>query len=64
MRGNIESPASSEISEMLEFLASPLIGCISKTKDEYQAVGSLKEAAKKFEFYARACLQEKAANPQ
>ena len=40
-----------EIKNMLEFLASPLIGCVGKEKDSYYAIGSLSDAVKKFEFY-------------
>lgn len=48
-------PSLEEISSMLEFLASPLIACVEKTKDGYFAVGSLDDAAKKFQFYAECC---------
>ena len=40
-----------EIENMLEFLASPLIGCVGKEKDSYYAIGSLSDAVRKFEFY-------------
>ncbi len=45
----------SEISAMLAFLSSPLVGCLGKEKDNYYAIGSLEDAAKKFDFYTRAC---------
>ena len=40
---------------MLSFLASPLVGCVDKSKDGYYAVGSVEDAAKKFELYSKAC---------
>lgn len=49
-------PTLEEISAMLDFLASPLIGCIAHTKDGYYALGALSDAANKFKFYAKACL--------
>ena len=49
-------PAIDEISNMLEFLSSPLIGCAGKTKNSYYAVGSLADAAGKFAFYSKSCL--------
>ena len=51
----IESPTIEDITNMLNFLASPLIGCVEKTKDGYFATGSLADAARKFSFYARNC---------
>lgn len=48
-------PTLEEISDMLSFLASPLVGCVDKSKDGYYAVGSVEDAAKKFEFYSKAC---------
>lgn len=58
LRGN-ESftcvPNIDEISAMLQFLASPLIGCVEKTKEGYSAVGTLDDAAQKFDFYSRMC---------
>lgn len=49
-------PTMKEINDMLEFLSSPMINCVGKTKDEYYAIGSLNEASNKFSFYANACL--------
>lgn len=57
-----ETPTIEEIDDMLEFLASPLIGCVEKTKDGYYVVGSLTDAAKKFEFYSRACMTNTSLN--
>ena len=48
-------PNIDEISAMLQFLASPLIGCVEKSKDGYSAVGTLDDAAQKFDFYSRMC---------
>ena len=44
-----------EIANMLQFLSSPLIGCLGKDKDYYYAIASLEDVAKKLEFLARAC---------
>lgn len=44
-----------EIQLMLEFLASPLIGCVAHSKDGYYAIESLKNISKKLEFYSRSC---------
>lgn len=49
------APNIEEISAMLQFLASPLIGCVVKSKDGYAAVGTLDDAAQKFDFYSRMC---------
>ncbi len=50
-----KAPSLEEISSMLEFLSSPLIACAEKTKEGYFAVGTLGDAAKKFQFYAECC---------
>ncbi|MGN0340781.1 MAG: hypothetical protein ACI4D0_09820 [Lachnospira sp.] len=52
-------PTLEEISDMLEFLSSPLIGCVEKTKEGYYAVGSVRDASKIFEFYTKYCLNGK-----
>lgn len=52
------APTLEEISDMLEFMSSPLIGCVEKTKDGYYAVGSVSDASKIFEFYTKSCLFE------
>lgn len=49
-------PTTEDISNMLQFLASPLVGCVEKTKDGYYATGSLSDAARKFAFYSRNCF--------
>ena len=49
------APNIDEISAMLQFLASPLIGCVEKSKEGYSAVGTLDDAAQKFDFYSRMC---------
>ena len=58
LRGNTvfdPAPGIDEITNILEFLASPLIGCVEKNKDGYYAVGTLQDAARKFRFFAGAC---------
>ena len=52
-------PNIDEISAMLQFLASPLIGCVEKSKEGYLAVGTLDDAAQKFDFYSRMCRRSK-----
>lgn len=49
------APTIDEISAMLQFLASPLIGCVEKSKEGYSAIGTLDDAAQKFDFYSRMC---------
>ncbi|MEX3743728.1 hypothetical protein [Lysinibacillus xylanilyticus] len=49
------SPTLEEINQMLDLLSSPLIGCVGITNDGYYAIGSLSDAAQKFEFYLKAC---------
>ena len=51
----VESPKIEAITDMLHFLASPLIGCVERTKDGYFTTESLADAARKFSFYARNC---------
>ncbi|WP_289285822.1 hypothetical protein [Parablautia intestinalis] len=53
------APNIDEISAMLQFLASPLIGCVEKSKEGYLAVGTLDDAAQKFDFYSRMCRNSK-----
>lgn len=53
------APTLEEISDMLEFMSSPLIGCVEKTKEGYYAVGSVRDASKIFEFYTKYCLTGK-----
>ena len=53
------APNIAEISAMLQFLASPLIGCVEKSKEGYSAVGTLDDAAQKFDFYSRMCKSPK-----
>lgn len=53
------APNIAEISAMLQFLASPLIGCVEKSKEGYSAVGTLDDAAQKFDFYSRMCKSTK-----
>ena len=54
-----QSPTIEAISSMLQFLSSPLIGCVEKTKDGYYATGSLADASRKFDFYAQCCTSKK-----
>lgn len=49
-------PTMEAIANMLQFLASPLVGCAEKTKSGYYATGSLADAARKFAFYSRNCF--------
>ncbi|MBM7096436.1 hypothetical protein JSY36_11835 [Bacillus sp. H-16] len=49
------SPTLDEINTMLSFLASPLMGCVSSTKEGYFALGSLDDATQKFAFYLKSC---------
>ncbi|MBB6452770.1 putative transcriptional regulator [Salirhabdus euzebyi] len=49
------APTLEEIKFMLEFLSSPLIACVSSTKEGYFALGSLTDAKQKFDFYLKAC---------
>lgn len=51
----LKNVTPSEIQQMLEFLSSPLIGCISRSKDGYFAIESLNNISKKFEYYSNAC---------
>lgn len=53
------APNIEEISAMLQFLSSPLIGCVEKSKEGYSAVGTLEDAAQKFDFYSRMCEDPK-----
>ena len=53
------APSIEEISAMLQFLASPLIGCVEKSKEGYSAVGTLDDAAQKFDFYSRMCKNQR-----
>lgn len=48
-------PSLDEISNMLQFLSSPLIGCVERSKDGFYAVGTLNDAAQKFEFFSKMC---------
>ncbi|MED5121614.1 restriction endonuclease [Priestia megaterium] len=50
------SPSIKEIETMLSFLSSPFINCVGANKEEYFALGSLNDAAKKFEFYLQAAV--------
>ncbi|MFC1283876.1 hypothetical protein [Bacillus paralicheniformis] len=51
------TPNIEEIKQIVEFLSSPLIGCIGATKEGYYALGSLTDAAQKFDFYLKACTE-------
>lgn len=46
------SPTLEEISNMLELLSSPLVGCVGKSSDGYYALANVADTAKKFDFYA------------
>ena len=49
------SPEIGEITNMLNFLSSPLIGCVDRMKEGYSAIGTLKDASQKFAFFAKMC---------
>ncbi len=49
------APTVEEITAILDFLSSPLIGCVGRKKDAYYATGTLAEASQKFSFYASLC---------
>ena len=51
----LKNVSPNEIQQMLEFLSSPLVGCISGSKDGYFAIESLNNISKKFEYYSNAC---------
>ncbi|MDE5801328.1 MAG: restriction endonuclease [Lachnospiraceae bacterium] len=55
----ISEPITMEsISNMLQFLSSPLVGCVEKTKEGYYATGSLADVARKFSFYSKNCFED------
>lgn len=51
----ITSPSLNEIAEMLQFLSSPLIGCVGRSREGFYALGTLSDAKNKFNFYAKSC---------
>lgn len=53
-------PDLNEIQIMLDFLSSPLISVVGAAKEGYYALGSLNDAAQKFDFYLKACNQSDA----
>jgi len=48
-----------EIVEILDFLSSPIIGCVGKNKQGYYALGSLEDASRIFEFLLKATTDNK-----
>lgn len=44
-----------EIHVMLDFLSSPLIGCVGHTKEGYYAIESLSNISKRLKFYSISC---------
>ncbi|WP_158734658.1 restriction endonuclease [Alteribacillus sp. YIM 98480] len=48
-------PDLNEVQFMLEFLSSPLISVVGAAKEGYYALGSIEDAAQKFDFYLKAC---------
>lgn len=50
-----QPPTIEAITNMLQFLSSPLIGCVEKTRDGYFATGSLADASRKFGFCSQCC---------
>ncbi len=53
--GKLQDITPNEIHVMLDFLSSPLIGCVAHTKDGYYAIESLANISKKLEFYSKSC---------
>lgn len=49
------APSISEIETVLNFLSSPIIGCVSKEKDYYYATGSLSDMARILNFLKDKC---------
>ncbi|MFC4660792.1 hypothetical protein [Oceanobacillus aidingensis] len=49
------APDLNEIEFMLQFLSSPLISVVGTAKEGYYALGSIDDAAQKFDFYLKAC---------
>lgn len=49
-------PTIAEIENALNFLASPIIGCVLKEKDFYYATGSLKDMAKILSYLQGKCI--------
>ena len=49
-------PTLEEISNMLNFLSSPLLGCVGRSKEGYYAIGTKYQVSNKFNFYANSCL--------
>ncbi|MGE7781553.1 hypothetical protein ACQKL0_16655 [Peribacillus sp. NPDC097264] len=49
-------PSLDEIGTMLNFLSSPNLGCVGKSKEGYYALGTIYEVKNKFNFYANSCL--------
>lgn len=45
------------IQQVLEFLASPIIGCVGKERDYYLAKGSLQDTARMFDYLKKICLE-------
>lgn len=49
-------PTLEEIADMLQFLSSPYLGCVGRSKEGYYALGTVYDAMNKFNFYAKSCL--------
>lgn len=56
-----DTPQIDDIKTALDFLSSPVIGCVKQEKDYYYAVGSLEDMARTLSFIQTKCLLE--SNP-
>ena len=55
---NIQDKVTVEaIEQVLDFLASPIIGCVTKEKDYYVAKGSLQDTARIFDYLRKLCAR-------
>ena len=52
----LKVPSIEEIENTLEFLSSPIIGCVKKDKDYYHATGTLRDMANILEYLQRRCF--------
>ena len=53
-----DTPKIDDIKTALDFLSSPVIGCVEQEKDYYYAVGSLEDMARTLSFIQTNCLLE------
>lgn len=50
-------PNTSEIQTVLDFLVSPIVGCVLKERDYYSAVGSLKDLSQELRYLEEKCYR-------